>query len=285
MDVRTYQAMPASRILRKYAAVPNEHGSWVFLFSPLLTGMILGRAWTVEGWLLAVTALSGFMLRQPVTLLVKVASRRRPKSDLPAALFWVGIYALIAAGAFALLAVRGYAYLAYLAIPVLITLAWHLWLVSRRNERRQAGVEIVASGTLALTAPAAYWIGVGEISSTGWWLWGLFWLQAASSIVYAYLRLEQRGWKTAPDLRARLFASRRALLYTSGALAVVLLASLSGILPKWLFLAYSVQWIESLWGAANPAVGVKPTRIGIRQLIVSVIFMVVFLITWRLSPF
>ncbi len=281
MSARAVQAIPASRILRKYAAVPAEHGSWVFLFSPLLTGMILGRAWRLEGWLLAVTALSGFMLRQPVTLLVKVLSRRRPKSDLPAALFWAGVYALIAAGAFGLLAARGYAFLAYLAIPALITLAWHLWLVSRRSERRQPGVEIIASGTLALTAPAAYWIGAREVNSIGWWLWGLFWLQAASSIVYAYLRLEQRGWKSMPDLRGKLRAARRALLYTSGALAFVLLAGLSGYLPGWLFLAYAVQWLESLWGATHPAVGVKPTLIGVRQLIVSVIFTLVFLVAWQ----
>lgn len=281
LAARTLQAVPASKILRKYAAVPGEHGSWVFLFSPLVIGTVLGRAWSLDGLLLAITALAGFMLRQPVTLLVKVISRRRPKTDLPAGLFWAGVYAAIAGVTFGLLAARGYSYLALLAIPAVITLGWHLWLVSRRNERRQPGVEIVASGTLALTAPAAYWIGAGEIHAAGWWLWALCWLQAASSIVYAYLRLEQRTWKTAPDLRARLRAAWRPIAYTTLSLAVVAAAGGLGVLPHWIFLAFIVQWIESLWGALKPAVGVRPTSIGLRQLIVSVIFTVVFLISWR----
>jgi hypothetical protein len=281
MTARTMQAVSANKILRKYAAVPSEHGSWVFLFSPLLIGITLGQAWNLEGELLAVTALAGFMLRQPVTLLVKVFSWRRPRSDLAAGLFWAAVYALIGAVSFALLASRGYGYLAYLAVPAVITLAWHLWLVSQRSERRQPGVEIIASGTLALAAPAVYWISAGEVNTTGWWLWALCWLQAANSIVYAYLRLNQRVWKTTPDLRGKLKAAWRPIAYTTFSLAAVATASGLGYLPRWIFLAFAVQWIESLWGAVQPAVGVKPTLIGFRQLIVSVIFTVVFLISWR----
>lgn len=282
MTARAIQATPASKILRKYAAVPSEHGSWVFLFGPLLIGITLGRAWSVEGLLLSITALAGFMLRQPVTLLVKVFSRRRPKADLTAGLFWAGMYGAIGAAAFALLAIRGFAYLALLAIPAVMTLGWHLWLVSRRNERRQPGVEIIASGTLALAAPAAYWIGVGQLDPTGWWLWILCWLQAANSIVYAYLRLEQRDWKILPDLRGKVKPARRPIAYTSTALGAVALAGQLGYLPRWIFLAFAVQWIEAFWGALRPAAGVKPTRIGLRQLMVSVIFLLVFLIAWRL---
>lgn len=281
MTARTLRVVPATKIMRKYAAVPGEHGSWVFLFSPLLIGIIIGRAWNQEGLLLTISALAGFMLRQPVTLLVKVFSRRRPKTDLTAGLFWTAVYGLIGVLAFALLASRGYAYLAYLAVPAVITLAWHLWLVSRRNERRQTGVEIIASGTLALAAPAAYWIGAGRMDPTGWWLWALCWLQAANSIVYAYLRLEQRVWTGEPDLPEKLKAAWRPIAYTTFSLAAVILAGQLGYIPPWLFLAFAVQWVESFYGAVRPAVGVKPTRIGLRQLIVSVIFTAVFLLAWR----
>ncbi len=275
------QAAPAMKIYRKHAAVPSEHGSWVFLFSPLLIGIILGQAWSLEALLLSIAALSGFMLRQPMILLVKVFSRRRPKTDLVPAIFWTVVYALIGAAAFGLLAARGYAYLALLAVPAVITLAWHLRLVSRRRERRQPGLEIVASGTLALSAPAAYWIGAGGPDPTGWWLWALYWLQAANSIVYAYLRLEQRTWKTVPDLRGKLKAARRALAYTTFALAAAAWMGGLGYLPRWIFLAFAVQWAESVYGAVRPAAGVRPAVIGVRQLIVSVIFTVVFLSAWQ----
>lgn len=271
---------PIAKLLRKYVAVPGEHGSWVFLFSPLLIGLFAGQKWTVDSLLLSICALAGFMLRQPVTIAVKVFSRRRPKDDLPAALFWGSVYALILAIGFALLVARGYATLAYLAIPALLTLAWHLWLVSRRSERRRPGVEIIASGTLALAAPAAYWIGFGEVSWPGWWLWGLCWLQAANSILYAYLRLEQRVWKNVPAVKEQLTVAWRVLAYTTISLAGVWLAGTIGYVSRWLFLAFAVQWIEAIWGATHPAVGVKPTLIGVRQLIVSILFTIVFVITW-----
>jgi hypothetical protein len=55
----------------------------------------------------------------------------------------------------------------------------------------------------------------------------------------------------------------------------MLFALVMGILkfvPMYIFLPFAVQWIETLWGIRQPAVGWKPTRIGIRQLIVSIIW-------------
>jgi hypothetical protein len=170
----------------------------------------------------------------------------------------------------------------YLALPGIPVFAWHLWLVTRRAERRQAGVEFIASGVLALSAPAAYWISVGSPDAVGWWLWGLTWLQSAASIVYAYLRLEQRQWQQIPPLKIRLQAGRRALSYTSFNLGLVLILAMIGYLPTWLFWPYALQWAESLWGTLNPAVGVKPNRIGLRQLVVSTLFTLLFIICWRI---
>lgn len=169
-----------------------------------------------------------------------------------------------------------------LALPGIPVFIWHLYLVSRRAERRQAGVEIVGSGVLALSAPAAYWVGTGSPNLIGWWLFILTWLQSAASIVYAYLRLQQRELFTKPDLETRLRMGVRALLYTTFNFLVVILFSALGSLPVFLPVPYFIQWLESIWGTLNPAVKEKPTRIGIRQLIVSIIFTVIFIIAWNL---
>jgi hypothetical protein len=138
------------------------------------------------------------------------------------------------------------------------------------------------SGVLALSAPAAYWVGVGSPSTIGWWLFLLSWFQSAASIVYAYLRLQQRELNTTPDLATRLQMGRRALIYTSFNLIAVFVLSLLDILPSLLFLPYAIQWLETIYGTLKPAVRVKPTRIGIRQLVVSTIFTITFIITWRI---
>jgi hypothetical protein len=192
------------------------------------------------------------------------------------------VYAAIAGLSAVGLVAQGFNYLLILVLPGILVFIWHLVLVSRRAERRQAGVEIIGSGVLALAAPAAYWVGKGQPDPTGWWLFVLTWFQSAASIVYAYLRLEQRPLPLMPDLRTRLAMGRRALLYTSFNLAATIILATIGALPRLIFIPYSVQWLETIWGTLQPAVGVKPTLIGVRQLIVSTVFTALFFLTWSL---
>ncbi len=272
------------KYFRRQIAITNEHGSWVFLFSPLLIGIFAGGNWSTPLTYLIIAALAGFLIRQPIVIAVKVYSGRRSRRDLSAALFWIVVYGAIGFLMILGLILRGFGYILYLALPGIPVFGWHLWLVSRRDERRQSGVEIIASGVLALSAPAAYWISVCSPDPIGWWLWILAWLQSAASIVYAYLRLEQREWKEIPSVEMRLKLGWRALLYTSFNLALTLILSIMGWLPTWIFAPYALQWTETLRGTLNPAMGVKPTRIGLRQLIVSSLFTILFILTWNITP-
>ena len=268
------------RYFRRHIALPNDHGSWVFLISPLLIGIFAAGRWGTPSIYLIIAALMGFLIRQPVTYVIKAYSGRRSKRDLPAAYFWAGMYAIFGGIHLLGLVLRGFGFVLILAIPGFIVFGWHLYLVSQRSERRQMGIDIVASGTLALAAPAAYWIGLGEIDPPGWWLWLLSWLQSAASIVYAFLRLEQRGWSDALTLGERFQRSRRALGYSSFNLVFSLIAGQVGWLPILIWIPYLLQWLETLWGVINPAISWKPTRVGIRQLIVSTIFTILFVVFW-----
>jgi hypothetical protein len=146
-------------------------------------------------------------------------------------------------------------------------------------------------------------VGLGRYDPMGWWLWLLTWLQNAGSIVYAYLRLEQRErypalsemkrsevkpkGKSAKQARGqerseRWRMGRRALLYTSFNLYVSFFLSWLGWIPGLIFVPFALQWFETLWGINNPAIGWKPTRIGIRQLVVSSIWTILFIVCWRL---
>jgi hypothetical protein len=225
--------------------------------------------------------MAAFLIRQPVTIAVKAYSGRRSRRDLPAAIFWIAVYAIMGSLPLLGLVSSGFGYLLYLALPGIPVFVWHLVLVSQRAERRQPGVEVVASGVLALAAPAAYWVGIGLPDPQGWWLFALSWIQSAASIVYAYVRLEQRELPQVPNLLSRLRLGRRALLYTSFNLGVVAILSLLKLLPPFLFFPYLLQWCETLWGTLRPAVGVKPTQIGVRQLIVSTLFTLFFIVTWN----
>jgi hypothetical protein len=268
-------------LFRKQIFLPQDHGSWVFILSPLLIGLFAGRHFNYASFNLIIAALGAFLIRQPLTIAVKIYSGRRAKEELPAARFWMIVYGVITLFALLGLFLEGFGYIFYLAVPAAPVFAWHLWLVSRREERRQAGIEIVATGVLALTAPAAYWVGIGHYDPTGWWLWVLVWMQTAASIVYAYLRLEQREWTSLPNRWLRFRAGWRAYLYTSFNLMIVIILGMGvEFLSKLLFIPYLIQWLETLWGVDYPALGWKPTRIGIRQLIVSTLWTILFILFW-----
>lgn len=264
----------------RHVALPSDHGSWVFLLSPLLIGLFAGNSWSLATIYLIITALAAFLIRQPVTIAVKVYSKRRNRRDLPAAWFWIGIYGFICVLGLAGLVVQGFGYLFILALPGIPVFVWHLYLVSKRAERRQLGVGIVGSGVLALTAPAGYWIGVGSLDPIGWLLLALTWLQSAASIVYAYLRLEQRDLDSIPELNTRLRMGQRAMIYTTFNLLFVAALAVTDLVSPLLFLPYALQLGETIWGTLKPAIGKRPTAIGFRQLIVSSLFTLLFILTW-----
>ena len=274
--------MQKTPYLRKQIFLPQDHGSWVFIFSPLLVGLFAGGRFTLASFSLVSASIAAFLVRQPITSAVKAYAGRRTKTDLPAAVAWIAVYGIIILLALIGLIRAGFGYLLFLAVPGAPVFAWHLWLVSKRQERRQVNVEILATGVLSLAAPAAYWVGIGHYDPAGWWLWILVWLQTAASIVYAYLRLEQRELAQVPGRRERWKVGVRAVLYTSFNLVLTLLLGLVSILPRFIFLPYLVQWSETLWGIFHPAIKWKPTRIGIRQLIVSTLWTILFIVFWKL---
>ena len=269
-----------TNLFLRHVALPSDHGSWVFLLSPLLIGLFAGGTWSIPDLFLIIAALSAFLIRQPVTTVVKVYSGRRSRRDLPAAWFWIGVYSFIGAIGLVGLLLQGFAFIFILALPGVPVFIWHLYLVSKRAERRQMGVEIVASGVLALAAPAGYWLGVGWADPLGWLLFALTWLQSAASIVHAYLRLQQRVLDQIPDIKTRLRMGQRALIYTSFNIVFVLALALANQVSPLLLLPYTLQWLETIYGTLVPAVGKRPTMIGLRQLIVSSMFTLLFILTW-----
>ena len=268
------------RVWSKQAAIPVEHGSWVFLFSPMAIGLALGGQWGwVQAWLV-LAVLGAFLSHHPMIILVKVLSKRRPKSDQGSAFFWLLVYGLMALGAAFGLWRLGSGFVLWLVLPAMPVMGWHLWLVSRRAERRKPGLEILGSAALAMSAPAGIWLGHAGVDPQGWLIWVLIVLQNAASIIYAYLRLEQRVLREDPDQKTKFRMAKSALLHTTFNLVLTIGLAMAAFIPVWVWLAFLVQWAELIYGTLCPAIKIKPIEIGIRQMIISIIFTLVFILTW-----
>jgi hypothetical protein len=83
-----------------------------------------------------------------------------------------------------------------------------------------------------------------------------------------------------PDINTRLGMARRALTYTTFNVLLVMLLALTNTVSILLVLPYILQWVETIYGTLKPAIGLRPTRIGVRQLIVSSFFTLLFILTW-----
>jgi hypothetical protein len=264
--------MPFAKWLKIYV-LPPEHGGWFLLLGPFLFGALAAAQPNADLIALFLLARASYVARQPLTLLVKALSGRRARSDAQPALLALGGTGVIAALLLVILVWRGYAFLLWLGIPAAVVLAWQLWLVTQREER-QLGIELVGAGTLALAAPAAYWVSVGELTTNGWWLWLLAWLYAASSIVYVYLRLKQRRMKEMPLRATQWLEGRRTLLYIGGAFTVTCALAFLQYIPLWAPLPFALAAAHYVYGITHPCIGVKPVRIGIEQSVATLVFYV-----------
>jgi hypothetical protein len=94
------------------------------------------------------------------------------------------------------------------------------------------------------------------------------------------MRLEQRVLREMPDRATQWRMARAALAFTSFNVVFTLALGIAGVLPPLLFIAYAVQWMETLWCAFHPAVRMKPVLIGVRQTIVSVLWTALFIVFW-----
>ena len=265
---------------RSHYALPAEHGSWIWWLGPMAVGIAAARNPGPSVALLFIAALGAFLLRQPTTILVKTLSGRRPRHDRLPALLWLLFYGVITLAAVVLLINAGHDRVILLAIPGMLVFGWHLWLVNRRAERGQIGIELVGAGVLCLSAPAAYWVSGGDDDQLAWLLWLLTWLQAAASITHVYLRLEQRLLEEPPTLIKRWKMGFRSLLYHGFNFTLSMFLMWADLIPWLVSVSYAIMLLDALEGVVRPAIGVKPTLIGLRQLGASTLFVLLMVLAF-----
>ncbi len=272
-----------AQFCRRRLAVPGHHGGWALWLGPFAVGIGVAGGWNEALPLLFALGLAAFMVWQPAVIVVKALAGRRSRADVMPALIWMLAYSsLIAAGSLALTR-AGHATVLWFGAPALPVLGWHLALVARRAERDHMGADIVGAGVLALAAPAAHAVVIGQITGTAWMLWALCWFQSAAAVVFVFLRLAQRRLSEIPETSVRWRTGRRAMLYHGfnviGSLALALL----GFAPRLTVVPFAAMWVYAVYGVLRPAVGVRPTRLGFAQVGATVVFSVLLITAYRLA--
>ena len=265
------------RLWNKQYAVPQEKGAWIWWIAPLLIGIAAAEQITLALVPLTIAALTGFLLRQPLTLLVKTLSGRRHQRNLLPVSIWLGFYSLILTTCAAWLWFTGHRWILGLAAITAPVVFWHEWLVSRSEERRQPLLDIAAAVAAGATAPAAYWACGGTAALTPWILWLLVSLQASASIVHMFLRFHQRLYTEMPHLGDRWKEGSLPLAHhVCNVLTSTWMADL-GWISGWVVAAFGVTLAEGIFAVVHPQINQPARALGMRQLGTSTLFFVLML--------
>lgn len=222
--------------------VPNQHGAWAMLASPLLIGVLAGGA----SWAhVPLTAFwfAGYFAFFAASLWLK--SRRRARYWPPARAYGVLAAAL---GLLTLLLEPG---LMVWAPLFLLPLGVGLWAASARRDRDLvSGVTTVVGS--ALMTVVAYAAGPGDDITRAWLLALVQFLYFAGTVFYVKSAIRERHNPRFLQLSVAVHA-----------LAAVALAFVS----SWLFLVFAALTVRA---AVVPRLGWSPKRIGVVEIAATV---------------
>ncbi len=145
-------------------------------------------------------------------------------------------------------------------------------------EERNVSSEIMAIAGLTMTAPAAYYVASNQSRPLALALWGLSAAYFASSVFYVKLRVTVLHAKRPADkqrARWQCMSYHAFLLVSLGVLA------LTRSLPLFVLIAFAPVLTRTLWSLLKPAEQLNLKRIGIAELIYSLIFLLFTTLTFR----
>jgi hypothetical protein len=243
------------RVRLRSVALPIEHGSWGFLFEPLVAGVAIAPS-MASPWI-ALLVIGAFMMRQPLKIFLSDWRSGRWLPQTRYALSFLFFYAAVfCAGSIGAVSLAG----AESFLPFALILpfaAFQIYCDSQRNSRLLLA-EIVGavsiSSSIAVLAIAASWP-----HSKAFALWAIIAARLIPSIFYVRNRLNLEKGKT--------FSRVLPIAAHVVALIVVLLLALYGQTPFLPVVMFAVLLIRSIVGLSPYRKKVKAMKIGIGEVI------------------
>jgi hypothetical protein len=228
--------------------IPREHGAWGLLLVPLLTGTVAGIASGHQTWpvaLFAAAALLMFWLRTPVESLlgsgpIAVQTSRERKTVLIATI----VLAIPAAACLIALIWPGRP-LKLLLIGAVAAVSFMVQALLRRLGRdTRMTSQLVGAVALTSTAPAAYYLGSGNLDARALALWVVNWFFAWNQIHFVQLSIHAARAATLSEkfARGKVFFLSQTLV-----LLALLFASLRRLLPPLVILAFVPIAVRGTW--------------------------------------
>ncbi|HXG94570.1 MAG TPA: YwiC-like family protein [Blastocatellia bacterium] len=257
--------------------LPKEHGAWAMLYVPMIVGLLVAAKFPLRAIALAAAATFLFIARESLLVWWRGRSRgQKQESARRAMLIYLALAALFAAP---LVLINHLYWLVPAAALSLALLAINAEQAVRREDRTITG-EMIAIAGLTMTAPMAYYAARGSWDMTAAWLWALCALYFASSVFYVKLRVYSLSARK-EELRRQTW--RRCAFYHGSLLVGLLLLALTGKLNLFAIAAFAPIFGRTFWFMTRPANQINLKRIGLLEIIFSVVFLVFITLTFRIG--
>lgn len=169
----------------RQVALPTEHGSWGFLFEPLVAGLAI--AFSLGGMWIALMTIGAFLVRQPLKVLIidRLGMKVRERAEAALA-FLAGYGAIFTAGLIGTVASVGWRPL----LPFVCVLPFAVYQIYCDAARQGRQLIPELTGAVAISASiAAIALSGGLTWTVAVSLWFIFVLRLVPSILYVRSRL------------------------------------------------------------------------------------------------
>lgn len=245
----------AIKVRTRGIALPTEHGSWGFLFEPLVAAIAI--AFSMPAVWIALAYIGAFLMRQPLKIYVadRMAGRDLPQTSV--ALRFVLIFGIVyVTGVSVSLAIAELKSF----IPILFVAPFGIYQIYVDASRQSRNVLPELTGAVTISSSVAVIaLASGSAPETAYALWLVFIARLIPSIMYVRNRLRLEKGK---DF---MFALPIAL----HVIAIVLVAVLAyfALVPKLPLVMFGVLLVRSAWGLSDHRKRVKAMRIGVMEAI------------------
>lgn len=257
---------------------PREHGSWAILLVPFLIGAKIGGGFDIKMGLFLISVLSIFLAYQPALMLAKSKLRISSENvkDALNSLFVFLPFVLVPA--FVLIFYyRLYGLLVFGAIGITAFLV-QLYL-SKLNLDKTQGGQLFAMSMLVMTAPSAYYVGVGGFDLTMIQLYFLNLMFFGSGIIYVRMKISALATKKDKfTINEKLFIGRYNIAYHIIILFLIVVLFVRGSVGLLVFTGFLPVIVHSIMGTFMLERKVVFKRLGWIETVYSILFAVMMII-------
>jgi hypothetical protein len=255
--------------------LPREHGAWAMLYVPFAVGVIVAGSFPLRSLLVALAVTFVFISRP--SLHAWWRARRQGRADNNSLRGVIVCLSLAVACGLPLIVIDHLFALIPLGAASAILLAINAEQAARREDRTFAN-EIMAIAGLTLAAPTAYYAVRGAWDAKAVCLWAMCALFFASSVFYVRLRVYSVNTRKEGE-RRKLWVS--CALYHSFLLLSLAALAVTGNLRVFALIAFAPALSRSFWHLFAPAGKLNLKRIGVLEIVYSIVFLVFIAMTFR----